>query len=105
MEPDAAPADTPLAAASPIEVRHITLTLIGPLTPRAGTVARIAVELITTKSAEAPPNFTAETAMNVLPVMSTVVPATPLAGVKLSTRGVTLKLAALVKAWCAWKDA
>jgi hypothetical protein len=80
-----------------VPVPDAVVTLIGPLTAVVGTVALIEVEFITVKAAATLPNLTDETATKVLPVIVTVVPAGPLRGVKLSTLGKTLKLAALVK--------
>jgi hypothetical protein len=80
-----------------VPVPVAVVTLIGPLTAVVGTVALIEVELITVKVLDTPPNLTDETATKVLPVIVTVAPAVPLAGVKLSTLGKTLKLAALMR--------
>src|SRR5947207_3087177 len=59
------------------------VTLIGPLVAPAGTVAVIAVAEPTVKLALVPLNSTAEAPVKLVPLMVTLAPTGPLAGVKL----------------------
>src|SRR2546427_569295 len=63
------------------------VTLIGPLEAPAGTVAVIAVAEFTVKLALVPLNSTAEAPVKSVPLIVTLVPTGPLAGVKLVTVG------------------
>jgi hypothetical protein len=72
------------------------VTLIGAVTAVTGTVALIDVGETNRKLAVIPPNFTAVTPVNVVPVIVTLVPALPVAGVKLVMVGKTRKLLVLV---------
>src|SRR2546426_5875627 len=74
------------------------VTLIGPLEAPAGTVAVIAVAEFTVKLALVPLNSAAEAPVKSVPLIVTLVPTGPLAGVKLVTVGglMTVKLAALL---------
>jgi hypothetical protein len=61
-----------------------------------GTVAVICVVELTVNVALSVPNLTSVILIKVEPVMVTLVPTGPLAGVKLSIFGVTLKIAVLI---------
>jgi hypothetical protein len=60
---------------------------IGPFTPLFGAVAVICVSLLTVKVAEIPPNVTPVVPVKRVPVIVTLVPDGPLAGVKLTMFG------------------
>lgn len=83
-------------ALSPAPLGPVTRIL--PVTAPAGTVAVICPELFTTNDAETPPKLTSVVPVKFAPVMVTVVPMFPLAGVKPVMAGPaeTTKLAALV---------
>ena len=70
-------------------------TEIAPVTAPAGTVAVICVALATVKVAVLPPRVTPVAPVKLLPLMVTVAPCAPLAGVKLEIAGgnTTAKLA------------
>jgi hypothetical protein len=72
------------------------VTLILPVVAPAGTVAVILIEELGAKPAETPLNFTDETPVKLAPLMVTLVPITPLVGVKLVIRAATVKSVALV---------
>ena len=72
------------------------VTVIGPDAAPAGTVAVILIGELTVNTAEVPLNFTAVAPVRFAPLMATLVPGAPLAGVKLVIRGATVKLVALV---------
>jgi hypothetical protein len=74
------------------------VTPIGPIVALAGTVAWIVVAEFTVKPALTPLNVTAVAPVKLAPLMVTLLPAGPLAGVKLVTVGglITVKLLALV---------
>jgi len=74
------------------------VTLIGPVVEPVGTVAVIVVAEATVKLALAPLNSTALAPVKLVPLIVTLVPTGPLAGVKLVTVGglMTVKLAALL---------
>src|SRR5439155_16576584 len=84
----------PALLAVPPEV----VTLIGPLVAPAGTVAVIAVAGLTVKLALVPLNRTALASVKLVPLIVTLVPTGPLAGVKLEMVGglITVKLPAPV---------
>src|SRR5438552_8633288 len=66
-----------------LAVPPAVVTLIGPLEAPAGTVAVIAVAELTVKLALVPLNRTALAPVKLVPLMVTLVPTGPLAGVKL----------------------
>jgi hypothetical protein len=75
------------------------VTLSDPVVAPAGTVARIAVLDVTVNPAAVPLNLTDDAPVKFVPLMVTLVPVGPLAGVKLAIVGglaVTVKLLALV---------
>src|SRR5882672_1999574 len=74
------------------------VTLIVPVVAPAGTVAWIEVAELTVKLALAPLNATAVVPVKLVPLMVTLVPTGPLAGVKLVIVGglITVKVPALV---------
>jgi hypothetical protein len=74
------------------------VTLIRPVAAPAGTVAVIVVAEFTVKLALVPLNSTAVAAVKFVPLIVTLVPTGPLAGVKLATVGglITVKLLALL---------
>src|SRR5207247_2499415 len=74
------------------------VTLIGPVVEPVGTVAVIVVAEATVKLALAPLNSTALAPVKLVPLIVTLVPTGPLAGVKLVTVGglMTVKLLALL---------
>src|SRR5947208_4679450 len=81
-----------------VAVLSAVVTLIGPLVAPAGTVAVIAVAELTVKLALVPLNSTALAPVKLVPLIVTLVPTGPLAGVKLVTVGglMTVKLLALL---------
>jgi hypothetical protein len=76
------------------------VTVNGPVVASAGTVARIVVAEVTVNVATLPANRTAVAPLKFVPLMVTLVPAGPLAGVKLVIVGAlsvtTVKFVALV---------
>ena len=74
------------------------VTLIVPVVAPAGTVARIDVAEFTVKLALAPLNATTVALVKLVPLMVTLLPTSPLAGVKLVIVGglITVKLPVLV---------
>jgi hypothetical protein len=74
------------------------VTLTGPVVPPAGTVAWIAVAELIVKLALAPLNATAVAPVKFVPLIVTLVPTGPLAGVTLVIvgAGITVKVVALV---------
>ena len=72
------------------------VTVIGPDVAPAGTVAVILIGELTVNTAEVPLKLTAVAPVRFAPLMTTLVPTAPLAGVKLVIRGATVKLVALV---------
>src|SRR5207248_2848168 len=72
------------------------VTLSGPVVALDGTVALIVVAEVTVKAAPLPLKFTAVAPVNVVPVIVTLAPTGPKAGVKLVIVGDTMKLAVLV---------
>ena len=81
-----------------LAVLSAVVTLIGPVVEPVGTVAVIVVAEFTVKLALAPLNSTALAPVKLVPLIVTLVPTGPLAGVKLVTVGglMTVKLAALL---------
>jgi hypothetical protein len=72
------------------------VTVIFPVVAPAGTVAVTLVEELKVKVAEAPLNVTDVAPVKLAPVIATVFPTGPLAGVKPVIRGATVKLVELV---------
>src|SRR3989442_10446949 len=81
-----------------LAVPPAVVTLIGPVEAPLGTVAAIEVDEFTVKPALTPLNRTALAPVKLVPLMVTLVPTGPLAGVKLVTVGgvTTVKLPALL---------
>src|SRR6267143_1359806 len=81
-----------------LTVPPAVVTLIGPVAAPAGTVAVIAVSEFAVKLALVPLNRTAVAVVKFVPLIVTLVPTGPLAGVKLAIVGglITVKLPALL---------
>src|SRR5262245_19516206 len=72
------------------------VTVIRPDVAPTGTVTVYLIGELTVNAAEVPLNVTAVAPVKVAPLMATLVPGAPLAGVKLVIRGATVKLVVLV---------
>jgi len=90
-------ADVTVKLVAPVAVPSSVVTMMGPVVAPAGTVVVIVPELLTVNVATLPPKKTALAPVKFVPVIVTLVPTRPLAGVKEVMAGVTVKRVVVFK--------
>jgi len=90
-------ADVTVKLAALVAVPSSVVTMMGPVAAPAGTVVVTVPELLTVNVATLPPKKTALAPVKFVPVIVTLVPTRPLAGVKEVMAGVTVKRVVVFK--------